>query len=792
MFFETLKMEIRKISISYSGHERKEAINQEKDVVHQIELIESKSHLTETDLENANKLKDTLQTLRKEKIKGAIIRSKVQWLEEGEKPSKFFASLERRNYINKLISKLRVEDKIIEDPGNILKEIQHFCEKLYSKTIHQPHSREYTIFLNENNIRKLTYDQKMSCEGNITYEEVQEIIKDMKNEKTPGIDGFPVEFYNFLGVDIGQFLVESLQEAFRTGQLSITQKRGIITCIPKGNKPREFLKNWRPISLLNTDYKILTSILAKRMKAVLKHIISNNQKGFLKDRYIEENTRLVYDLIDYCKTNNKEGLLLMIDFEKAFDSVEWGYIKKVLSKYNFGEDFTRWFDIIYNDSQSCVINNGIYSNFFSLGRGCRQGDPLSPYLFILAIEPLANFIQQNENIQGISISNKHIKIGQYADDTFLILNGEEVQVRTAMSVFKDFEKISGLRINIDKTQAVLLGPKRNKECLDLNLKYEPTFKLLGITFTPDLKNMEEINYRDKIIEIEKVIKLYKWRNLTISGRITIIKMFVLPKLIPLIKVLPTPRPQLLEEIKGIINQYVWNYNRPKISHNQLVQNFELGGQKMLDFKEFCKATKITWINKIYNATNDPMWLCIFKKIFNSLPLPLIFEGDTYNLRQSYLQTTNLFWKDVLESWLSYRKNTMIDEICYTAFTCVWSSNYIQNQNLLCRRREFANKGCIYIKDLYNYETKSWMNREDFKTKYDININFFDHLCLMRSIPQTIKQKISEYNITQQKSFGLLVNDVCVQTKCTRYVYRSLIKSLKCPLNSCLKWQESLL
>ncbi len=238
----------------------------------------------------------------------------------------------------------------------------------------------------------------------------------MKSNKTPGIDGIPSEFYKYFWVDMGHFLVRSIKASFTSGELSISQKRGIITCLPKGNKPREYLKNWRPISLLTIDYKIICH--GKQDENGSKCNNWFKSKRVSKNRYIEENTRLIYDLINYCKENNKQCLLLLIDFEKAFDSLEWSYIRKVLQKYNFGNDFIKWFDIVYKDSQSCVINNGNYSNFFNLGRGCRQGDPWSPYIFILAIEPLARYIIQEQQILGIKIGDKEIKIGLYADDTF--------------------------------------------------------------------------------------------------------------------------------------------------------------------------------------------------------------------------------------------------------------------------------------------------------------------------------------------------------------------------------------
>ena len=220
------------------------------------------------------------------------------------------------------------------------------------------------------------------------------------------------------------------------------------------------------------------------MKTVLNDIIGPDQKGFLKERYIEENTRLVYDIIQYCKEKKKVGILLLVDFEKAFDSIEWTYIRKVLKKYNFGPDIIHFFYIIYKDAESCIINNGNYSEFFRLQRGCRQGDPWSPYLFILSIEPLAQYIKNAPNIGGLKIGSWEIKLGQYADDTFLILDDNENSITNALNILKKFEKISGLAVNVEKTQVIKLGSDYvNQLCPILNIPFKKRFKLLGIDFS---------------------------------------------------------------------------------------------------------------------------------------------------------------------------------------------------------------------------------------------------------------------------------------------------------------------
>ena len=174
-------------------------------------------------------------------------------------------------------------------------------------------------------------------------------------------------------------------------------------------KDRTLLENWRPISLVNVDTKIMSKVIAARVKKVLPSIIHYSQTGYVKDRFIGEAIRSIFDIIDFTAKENIPGLLLFIDFQKAFDSVEWEFLIEGLKKFNFGRDFLQWVKTFYS-IQSCVINNGVSSNIFTLERGVRQGDPLSPYLFIIAIETLAIAIRQKESIKGITIGTEETKL----------------------------------------------------------------------------------------------------------------------------------------------------------------------------------------------------------------------------------------------------------------------------------------------------------------------------------------------------------------------------------------------
>ena len=136
----------------------------------------------------------------------------------------------------------------------------------------------------------------------------------MKNEKSPGLDGYTVEFFKFYWIDIGVFVLRSINYGYRTGLLSVTQKQGIITCLPKPNKCRYYLKNWRPISLLSVVYKMASAAIANRLKLTLDNLIHENQKDFISGRFIGENIRLIYDVLFETKNQNLQGLILSIDF----------------------------------------------------------------------------------------------------------------------------------------------------------------------------------------------------------------------------------------------------------------------------------------------------------------------------------------------------------------------------------------------------------------------------------------------------------------------------------------------
>ena len=166
-------------------------------------------------------------------------------------------------------------------------------------------------------------------------ENVSKLSKSMESGKSPGTDGLPVELYKVFWKDVSTFLTISLNRSYQKGNLAITQRRGIISLIPKKDKALNELKNWRPITLLNCDYKIASKAIASCLKFLLSDLIDHDQTGFLKGRSIAENICLINNVISYTHLKDIPGLLLFIDFEKAFDTIEWNFVQKVLEHFGF-------------------------------------------------------------------------------------------------------------------------------------------------------------------------------------------------------------------------------------------------------------------------------------------------------------------------------------------------------------------------------------------------------------------------------------------------------------------------
>ena len=205
------------------------------------------------------------------------------------------------------------------------------------------------MFVRNLEIPTLRDEERDNLEGPLTYDECRKALETFQNDKAPGEDGFTIEFLKYFFDLLGNDLLASFNEAHAKGELSISQRRGIITLTPKEDGSLLDLSNWRPITLLNVDFKIAAKAIAKRLEPILGTLIHPDQTGFVKGRYIGGNIRLVNDVMEIAKTQNLPGILTPLDFRKAFDSLEWPFIMKTLDYFKFGTDMKRWVSTFYSN-----------------------------------------------------------------------------------------------------------------------------------------------------------------------------------------------------------------------------------------------------------------------------------------------------------------------------------------------------------------------------------------------------------------------------------------------------------
>jgi hypothetical protein len=219
--------------------------------------------------------------------------------------------------------------------------------------------------------RKLSQGERDACEGLLTEQECFSALSGMPHGKTSGSDGFPMEFY-LRWQSFGTDLVRVLNIAYETGLLSTSQRRGLIIILYKKNGRLE-TKNWRPISLLNVDYKIATRAISGRLLAVIGTVVGTDQTCGVPGRTISENLSFIRDLIDYVEPEDLPVALLSLDQEKAFDRVDWGFLLRILDRFNFGPSFCSWIKLFYTNVESAVVINDWTSTFLNHLVVCIKG-----------------------------------------------------------------------------------------------------------------------------------------------------------------------------------------------------------------------------------------------------------------------------------------------------------------------------------------------------------------------------------------------------------------------------------
>ena len=496
--------------------------------------------------------------------------------------------------------------------------------------------------------RRLSAAESRLCDGPLTLNECSVALSNMPASKSPGIDGFPAEFYRKFWDLLGPDLVDVFNFCSDHGSLPQSLRKGAITLLYKKGDCLD-AKNWRPITLLCADYKIAAKALANRLLLVISSVVSPDQSCGIPGRFSGENIRLLQDVADFADRNGIGGAIVSLDQEKAFDRVEHCYMLKVLERMGFGSSFRQWISLLYANVYSAVSVNGFLTEFFPVTRGVRQGCPLSPLLYVLVMESLACAVRADPTIDGFPLpgGNQVVKLSQYADDTSCLVTSD-ASLRALFDLFSKYELASGARLNRSKCCGLLLGPWRSRSSLPVDLRWSSTHIIvLGAKISPDATQ----DWDPALKALALVFSSWERRKLSYRGRALVASSLGLSRLWYLSSVAPL-RPDIISRVNQLAFRFIWNNHGEWLQRSSVCLPLRSGGLGMVHVDSKLASLHVMWVKRFLVGPAHPcksFFRHFLRRAFLAEPVDRIFLLQAVG--QSTLRQLPRFYQSVLQAWL---------------------------------------------------------------------------------------------------------------------------------------------
>jgi len=654
---------------------RKRTLNKEKNALERI-IQEKLKQLAKANEENkikhARELSKAKINLAKrtridiEKIQEA---TRARYRLKGEKCTKYWFGLNKEKWNEQTILALKDKDnKLCTETKEMITIATRYHEALQSRPpMNQDRTTAIEKMANAVQKDKITVELKQELETETSREEIKEAIQKTANGTSPGIDGIPYELYKELikthenaeepekEPDIIEILYRVIKSIEDNGIIKRT-KNGKhkpeftdgVMCLIYKKKEKWKIENYRPITLLNTDYKIYTKTIAEKLAKVAGLTIHEDQAGFIPKRSIYDHTKTTQLTVELCELTNRNGCIIALDQEKAYDKIDHTYLWRILEANGIPEKFINKIKELYKDTGKSILINGIISEQYKVERGVHQGDPMSCLLYNIAIEPLAQEIRGSK-LKGIEINEKtpNLIVNLFADDTLVYIS-ETDDVKELEVKINSFCKASTAKFNEEKTEYLPVGhPKYREEVIrnrkigeyiinekEKIIKEGESMRTLG-SWVGNKKN-DNMQW-DKIIKAqEKIIDMWSNTNLTYKGKEIILKSLVQSKANYLATVNGMPK-DIEEKMKKIYKEFIWNKkDRGLMQWNQIIAPRDQGGLGIPDIRSRVEAIEIMWIKKWLSPNeNKPKWTHIMDEILkrNIAKTPMI----DYSSRITWIQ-----------------------------------------------------------------------------------------------------------------------------------------------------------
>ena len=423
--------------------------------LHILDMKDDESNLGEDDMVRRTNLLSELRLLLHKESALLNQKARLKWIEQGDTNSKYFHSRIRWRRITNEFKGVDLNGLWCEDPEKVKQEVRQAFQKRFSTP------KTFNINLKNIEFKKISEEDNSLLTKEIGDKEIEETINQCGETKSPGPDGFNFLFLKHNWGTLKNEVNQAVKWFWKEGKIPKGCNASFIALVPKKQAPLG-LDDYRPISLVGCVYKIISKILANRLKNVLPKVIHSSQSAFIKGRGLMDSILVANETVEECRLKKKRLVIVKVDYEKAYDSINWDFLYYMLNRMGFCDRWIGWIQECLGSSSVSVLVNGSPTKEFVPTRGLRQGDPMAPFLFLIVAEGLAGLVRQaiKKNLySGIKVGTDGINVGllQFADDTLFLCEANAQNAQILKAILRCFELVSGLRVNFSKTKVGGLG-----------------------------------------------------------------------------------------------------------------------------------------------------------------------------------------------------------------------------------------------------------------------------------------------------------------------------------------------
>eukprot|EP00253_Pinus_taeda_P016587 PITA_16587 len=482
-------------------------------------------------------------------------KSRIQWLKEGEHNTKFFhrSALDYRG-VNKILSLKNDQGERIENHQGITTLLtEHFNNIAQEPEIDRTEAIGNLI---KSIPESISNEQNQALSREVSLEEVEEAVKEMPNDKALGPDGFTINFYKACWEIVKLEVWEVVEDSQRSASILKSLNSTFLALIPKEEEATTPAK-FRPIALCNVLYKIISKVIANILKPILPGLISEEQSSYVEGRQILDNILLAQEMVHTLQSRKVTGMMMQLDLSKAYEKASWNYLEAILTAFRFASHWIRWIMALIKSTRFSILVNGTPANQFTPSRGLRQGDPLSPFLFVILMEGLSRLIRQAKEegkIKGLQPlpSIPATTHQQFVDDTMLHGSPTVKEAQGYKNILKLFSEASGMDINLSKSTIFFfnmnVAVQRNlSRILGFRRGNLPS-RYLG---APLFDKLWQKSHWEKLLDnLKKICQHWTHRALNFAGRLVLTKAVL--QAIPqyMLSIIPAPQ-GILQQIRNI-------------------------------------------------------------------------------------------------------------------------------------------------------------------------------------------------------------------------------------------------